>query len=339
MKAIYIICLIVLANATQGIDYFHMLATKDYGKTVIQALQLELQQGSADQVVGTLRGLLKDSENELGAIKGNLKNRQAQCLVHQSDAKSVIERANYKAAEDLTKLPLKKEESDAKNKQVEDKQGEEQRNNDKIVVISNSRKAQRALFEERRDELVGLVATLNEAKAIIEGKKSSFLQKNIQSVLDNFAESYPNQRGLVLMAQILMKSANKQLEQGAIEKLVGIIGSLVESIYDVQKEELLVDDQREQDFQNQKAQLENANVYLAAASATLHAQSLTLQQQILELSNDIKSNQQLSAVKTKELQDWNKTCYDEEKGLRSIYDGKYLSIKKQIKSWRNSSTQ
>lgn len=37
-----------------------------------------------------------------------------------------------------------------------------------------------------------------------------------------------------------------------MEKILSIIDSLVESIYEVQKQEMIADDQRQQDFLNQK---------------------------------------------------------------------------------------
>lgn len=51
------------------------------------------------------------------------------------------------------------------------------------------------------------------------------------------------------MVELLLQTANKGgANPELVEKLVAAIDTLAESIYDLQKEELLVDDQREQEF-------------------------------------------------------------------------------------------
>jgi hypothetical protein len=59
------------------------------------------------------------------------------------------------------------------------KSEEETRNLDKIAALAAARKESRADYEERRDELTGLLGTLKEAKVIIQQlKQNGFLQLN-----------------------------------------------------------------------------------------------------------------------------------------------------------------
>lgn len=64
----------------------------------------------------------------------------------------------------------------------------------------------------------------------------------------------------------------------------------MESIFDLQKKELIADNAREQDYQNQKERIELQNRRLEATIASFKARVEVINQTVLELTNDIKAN-------------------------------------------------
>lgn len=132
--------------------------------------------------------MLSDADNERKSIQSNLQGRQAYCQSKQQAAKEVLDRATYKRADDEKKVPLKKEELLDKKQQSQDKDGEEERNRDRITAITEQRDAQRKEYEERRGQLIGFVAALQEAKKIVSASGASFLQKSIERHYSEFSK-------------------------------------------------------------------------------------------------------------------------------------------------------
>ncbi|CAD8108600.1 unnamed protein product [Paramecium primaurelia] len=325
MKIIAFLCVVIaFSSATEAIDIFNTLPKTDFGKTILQTVQLELSNGSAvDSVVQSLNEILKSAEQEKGAIQTNLRNRQTQCQTRQDDAQSIIDRANAKRADDERKLPLINEELISKQEQALVKDSEEQRNNDKLALITATREQQKQEYQDRRNELTNYVAALGEAKSIVSGLGSvSFLQVSSNEHYSKFKEANPTPRGYGIMVELLLKASTQAKTPEQVERIVATIQGLIDSIYELQKQELLVDDAREVEFIRQREILLLANQTLAASVAQLKAQVLHLQQDIVEVTNDVNTNKSIASIKTKELNDWIKTCQDEEKNLRAIFDSR-----------------
>lgn len=60
-----------------------------------------------------------------------------------------------------------REESLDKQRQVQEKEQEEQRNLDEIVSLTQAREQQKAEYEAARDELSSMISALQEAKHIV----------------------------------------------------------------------------------------------------------------------------------------------------------------------------
>jgi hypothetical protein len=95
------------------------------------------------------------------------------------------------------------------------KNGEEQRNLDRIQLLTQQRQQSRAEYEERRDEMIGMIAALKEAKTIVAQLKSgSFLQEadsvfaEIKEHHQSFVKSYPRQRGFHQLVSLLLETAS-----------------------------------------------------------------------------------------------------------------------------------
>jgi hypothetical protein len=187
-------------------------------------------------------------------------------------------------------------------------------------VITAARKETRAEYEDRRDELAAMVGALQEAKQIIQQLKATgFLQMNsevltqIKAHHNKFLSRFPKQRsfhGLINLLMVTMQDKDIQADQSSVGKIVAIIDGLVESVFEIQKQEMIADDNRQMEFEMQKARLQLLNRRLQGSIADLNAKVQILTQRILELENDIATSNTTVEVKTSEKNDWLRTCGD-----------------------------
>lgn len=165
---------------TNDEEYLHELAHNDFGKTIIETIQVSMHSGKdVDRIVELLKQMEEDikSENESEkAVKGQ---RDEQCAKKQGEAEAAIKSANVQRVEAERAIPFMREELRDKERQAKEKLTEEQRNNDLIFALMEERKESRAEYEAQRDELGGLIGALQEAKKIVgQLKKQGFLQIN-----------------------------------------------------------------------------------------------------------------------------------------------------------------
>ncbi|CAD8061995.1 unnamed protein product [Paramecium primaurelia] len=318
-----IILLVFLIGATFARDegFFAQLRNSDFGKTIIQTLQVQLsQEHPADTVVHLLKQMKDDLNNEQRVEDEEITGQLKTCQEASNAAVSVLTIAKERKATSEERLPLLQQEQNDKKQQLFDKQGEEQRNLDRISVLQEARNVQRQEFEQRRDELVGLVSALQEAKKILSQgigalKKNSFVQ--LKNHHENFLKYYPNKKGFHSMVDVLLTVLQEEnTQENAAQKVVKIIDTLVDSIFQVQKEEMKADDARELDFQTQKERLLLANRRLSGSVADLNAANERIGQKILEIKNDISIQDSIIFNKSTEQADWDQTCNDTEKAHR-----------------------
>lgn len=154
--------LIALAIANQNEQFFLSLREKEFGRTIIQTIQLELGSKASSEQVDRILNLLRQMRED---ISSEQKDAEASfstdtCSARINDVLAVIKRASEKKADDERRLPLLKEEQKDKQQQADDKVGQEKRNLDRIAIITEERKQSHAEYETRRDELIGLISAL-----------------------------------------------------------------------------------------------------------------------------------------------------------------------------------
>ncbi|CAD8074164.1 unnamed protein product [Paramecium sonneborni] len=328
-----LIVLIVLIGAIVARDeyFFAQLRDSEFGKTIIQTLQVQLlQEHPADTVVHLLKQMKDDLLNEQRAEDEDVQSSLQSCQTASEAAAAVITVAKERKATAEERLPLLQQEQNDKKQQLFDKQGEEQRNLDRVSVLQEARNVQRSEYEQRRDELVGLISALQEAKQILSQgitalKKTSFAE--LKSHHQNFLKYYPHKKGFHTMVNMLLEVLQDEgTQENAAQKVVKIIDTLVDSIFQVQKEEMKADDGRELDFQTQKERLLLANRRLAGSIADLNARYEVLGQKILEVRNDVATQDAVIFNKQTEKGDWDQTCNDTERTHRQQTDARNVQL-------------
>ena len=99
------------------------------------------------------------------------------CLVHITEAQAIQTLASQKQADDEGRMPLLLELQRDKQRQANDKVGQDTRNHVRIHELTEERTESHVQYVTRRDEINGLVSTLQEAARIVGQLKSgtSFL--------------------------------------------------------------------------------------------------------------------------------------------------------------------
>ncbi|CAD8135477.1 unnamed protein product [Paramecium pentaurelia] len=312
--------LILLINSVIGTKSIYEISQNEYGKTVLQAIQLTLNEEPASfgRTIDLLQELKKGIQNDQDEDSGLLAERLETCETHISQNSQTISDSQTKLAQAQEQVgPLEQKLLD-KRHQAEDKEGEEQRNNDRINKLILQRQESRQQFESKRDELTSIVGALSEAKKIIGSIKTD---PTALIQLKNHKENILNQIQKSSMFYTLIHSTLSLIQQGTSqEKVIRIIDDLIDEVYQVQKLEMIADDQREADFIKTKIRFEFANTRLNTKIAELRADVQQLQQQLLELNNNIAIYQDLVNLKTKENADWQQSCNDAQNSHNGLTD-------------------
>ncbi|CAK92078.1 unnamed protein product (macronuclear) [Paramecium tetraurelia] len=312
MKLLVLLCIVTLTFADSRIDFFNKLSQSDFGKTILQTIQV--QENNVERVLQFIRQLQVDINAAQTEHTNYLQNRNGQITQYINEADQALAKAKQQKAQDEAQLPLKEEELNDKRAQGETKFAEKQRNLDRIAALTAER--------EERTEIVGLLAALNQGKKLIQQIKtgSVFTQQEIFADIEHhhkkFIQRFPDRRGfnsLVSLSLAMAQDSTLKSDQSALEKVVQVIEDLADSLFQLQKQEMEADDAREAAFQQAIARLEIANQSLEGAVAYLHAQILRLEQSLLELQNDIATQAQMVVNKQNEKTDWLNIQRDETK--------------------------
>ncbi|CAD8133069.1 unnamed protein product [Paramecium octaurelia] len=262
------------------------------------------------------KGIQNDQDEDTWLLSERLETCETRISQNSqtiSDSQTKLEQAQEQVG------PLEQKLLD-KRHQSEDKEGEEQRNNDRINKLIQYRQDSIQQFESKRDELTSIVGALSEAKKIIASIKTD---PTALIQLKNHKDNILNQIQKSSMFYTLIHSTLSLIQQGTSqEKVIRIINDLIDEVYQVQKLEMIPDDQREADFVKTCYRIffEFANTRLSTKIAELRADVQQLQQQLLELNNNIVFYQDLVNLKTKENQYWQQSCNDAQNSHNGLTD-------------------
>ncbi|CAD8131439.1 unnamed protein product [Paramecium pentaurelia] len=333
MYKVIILCSLVLFAScmSEGETLLQSLQSTEFGKTIIQTIQVELQGNSSVDKIIDLLTQMKDRINDEQDIERQKSRDHTQfCDDKYDEILFVIDSSEYQLAKDQQTLPLFIQEQKNKQRQLLDKQEIENRNNQRIDELTQERDITRQQYEARRDELTNMVGALQEGKRIISKLSTkkwdplagtySFLEFsqfmfNELEVHQKLLKKQSN--GIGLLYELLLETSQDpgiQANQQGVAKIQEIIDELIESVFDLLKQELLTDNAREQDYQNQKERIVIQNRRLEATIATFKARVLIINQTILELNNDIRFNTEKSTLLRKQKDDWERTCVDYHNG-------------------------
>ncbi|KAM3144104.1 hypothetical protein pb186bvf_003868 [Paramecium bursaria] len=311
---------------------WQQIAKSEIGKTIIQTIQISLRQdASFEQIRQSLTQLKNDILADQQSEQSVLEERQQQCDSQSASAQEVVTIAQGRKAAQEEKLPLIKSELADKQEQLAAKSGEEGRNYDRITGLTSQRNQVRQAYNARRDELIQLVGVLEEAKQLLQTIKS-FAQKEqilvqIKNSITYFQKIIPEKGSYHALISILLTQMHSNVSQEGVQKVTSIIDALVDSIFQVQKQETISDDQNEADYQKQKARFEFANQRLAASIASLQADVFQLQVRQTETQNEITAQGQTIQIKSQELKDWQQTCSDAQISYNIVNDNLNEQIK------------
>ncbi|CAD8089280.1 unnamed protein product [Paramecium primaurelia] len=320
MKLLVLLCIVTLTFADQRIDFFNKLSQSEFGKTILQTIQV--QENNVERVLQFIKQLQVDINAAQTEHTNYLQNRNGQITQYINEADQALAKAKQQKAQDEAQLPLKEEELNDKRSQGESKFAEKQRNLDRIAALTAEREESKKAYDQRRSEIVGLLAALNQGKKLIQQIKtgSVFTQQEIFADIEHhhkkFIQRFPDRRGfnsLVSLSLAMAQDSTLKSDQSALERVVQVIEDLADSLFQLQKQEMEADDAREAAFQQAIARLEIANQSLEGAVAYLHAQILRLEQSLLELQNDIATQAQMIVNKQNEKADWLNIQRDETK--------------------------
>ncbi|KAM3131450.1 hypothetical protein pb186bvf_016380 [Paramecium bursaria] len=324
----WIVLLAVVAFAQYEENYLQQIAQSDFGKTILQTIQVELQGNSSiDHILQLLEQLKTEINDEQDREREKSREHTQFCIDKFNEILFVIDKAGLQLARDQTQLPLALEEQKDKQRQSQDKEDQENRNNQRIQELTDERTASRREYEDRRDEQTTLIGVLREARKTftkLSTKKYdplagtySFLEisEPILVQLKKYSKQFSHGYGAMFdMLVEISQQPGIQADQKGVAKIQEIIDELIESVYHVQRQELLAENVREQDFQNKKERIVLANRKLIATIALLKAKVEIITQTVLELNNDITNNSNLSRLKAQEKNDWQKACLDYHNG-------------------------
>lgn len=104
--------------------------------------------------------MLADTRLDQDASDATTKDDASTCTTNLQLTVESATNASQQKADDESKLPLMLEDQSDKQDQFLDKGEEEQRNQDRLLVLKSERVQARAEYQERRDELTGYVGAL-----------------------------------------------------------------------------------------------------------------------------------------------------------------------------------
>lgn len=111
-----------------------------------------------------------------------------------------------------------------------------------------------------------------------------------------FQKLYPAKKGFHTMVSLLlqtMQDVGIQANQKGVKKIIHVIDELIESIFDVMKQELKAENARQQDYLTQRARLELNSRRLEGTVSQLRAKVENIKQKMLELTNDIATQSEV----------------------------------------------
>ncbi|CAK85792.1 unnamed protein product (macronuclear) [Paramecium tetraurelia] len=331
-KVILLCSLVIFASSmSESETLLQTLQTSEFGKTIIQTIQVQLEgNSSVDKIIELLTQMKERINGEQDTERQKSRDHTQFCDDKYDEILFVIDSSEYQLAKDQQTLPLFIQEQKNKQRQLLDKQEIEDRNNLRITELTEQRDLTRSQYEARRDELTTMIGALQEGKRIISKLSTkkwdplagtySFLEFSqfMFNELEAHQKSLKKQsNGIGLLYDLLLETSQDpgiQANQQGVAKIQEIIDELIESIFDLLKKELLEDNAREQDYQNQKERIVIQNRRLQATIATFKARVLIINQTILELNNDIRFNTDKSTLLRKQKDDWERTCVDYHNG-------------------------
>ncbi|CAD8079014.1 unnamed protein product [Paramecium primaurelia] len=325
MKFIVLVCLALLVTANDY-ELLSELSQYEFGKTIIATMQISLssEDSNIDGIVHQLKSMQTNAQSDLEENTQNLRHQQELCNLRFDEIQGVIDSASAKKASDEQLFPLRQEELIAKNQQLKDKVGQDQRIQDRLSSLEKSREEEKKAFEAKQTESVEFIQGLKKAKSIVSQLNSSFIQvADVKAKLHKHLESLHNKQtpynGLVKMLVAASGDEN-------VSKVVQIIDELIESLEHLQKVGHQGEKAKQELYLLQKARYELESKTLETSLADLSANAENLRQNLLELKHDIESKGQLLDVKTQEMADWQKTCADELKAHQNVRQSKNTEL-------------
>ncbi|CAD8205641.1 unnamed protein product [Paramecium pentaurelia] len=235
MKIIVFIALFICILGQQQPEMLEQIAQNSFGRQILQTIQLELtQENAARQIYTILNKLFYDLKDEDALSSKTNGERQAQCsnqfaLINSIQEKAVVAKADYER-----QIPGKQEELSNKLAQVEQKNAEIQRNDQLQINFSEQRRKEHQAYENKRDELIGLINGLKQAQQIIRQLQTTHpggalvqLKEHHEQLLKSYAANSEFKN----IASLLMElcTDNKiHSDNDNIQVIVDIINDLIE---------------------------------------------------------------------------------------------------------------
>ncbi|CAD8127340.1 unnamed protein product [Paramecium sonneborni] len=289
MKFIIFITLLICTLGQQP-EFLQQIASNSFGRQILQTIQLELtQENAARQIYTMLNKLFYDLRDEDARSSKANGERQAQCADQFQQINSIQEKAVVAKADYERQIPGKQEELFNKLTQVEQKNAEIQRNDQLQLNFSEQRRKDHQLYEQKRDELIGLINGLKQAQQIIRQLQTPHpggalvqLKDHHEQLLKNYAQN-SEFKSITSLLMELCSDSKIHTDNDNVQVIVDIINDLIESIYDVQKREMYAEDWAEKFFQQDLIRLQKENVRLSGQIADDQAAAEFAQQRLEDL--------------------------------------------------------
>jgi chromosome segregation ATPase len=300
----------------------------EFGKTILQSLQLELKTGNKDAVDNILTLLNKLRQDEVDAQTTDDANWAAEsqeCADDQASLQNDINVANGQIDDNNNSIDLLETSVSNNQASLEEANTNLLTSTAALQSLVDARNAEHEQYLSNMADISNTITALQQGKEILNqlvensDEESGFIQKKGQgSAFAQFTEHLGNAKiqkgkfhGFVVA---LMNLLNKEIV--ADQNLLGTVISLIDDLIDQLSDELTTLAANENDaqdiFETQQTNLNSEISNLNAQIADLQAEITNEQNQILDLQNENSNLSLTVANKSQELADRQQTCADDE---------------------------
>ena len=331
---IFLISLLITQNfcattstKAQDVNYLESIRKTDFGKTILQSLQLEIKTGNKDAVDNILTLLNKLRQDEVDAQATDDANWAAEseeCTNDQATLQSEIDSANAQIEENSNNIDLLETAVSNAEASLDEANNNLATSSSALQDLIDARNAEHATYLENMADISNTITALQQGKEILaqlvaDSEETGFVQKKTQgSAFAQFTAHIDNAKikkgkfhGFVVALLALL---NKEIvaDQGLVANVITLIEDLIDQLSDELTTLASNENQAQDIFETQQTNLNAEISNLNAQIADLQAEITEDNRQILDLQSENSSLGVTVANKSQELADREQTCADDE---------------------------
>ena len=266
--ALFLICCLATTYSLHLNDIFAEVAQNDFGKTLVQTIQLQLETQDVDYIINTVKGVRKGLQQQKKNADASYKVSSAKCM----DDTNFLEKAIAVAEADITKftgiLAIDVPVRDSRTTELANREQELTER----VAMSDKLDAERQVEIDRFDVILkehGAVrAMLEECRTIINSRLrggEEFLQTSMFSSLSTQLRSFKTaDRGLAhgygamfsLLAK-MVESAPVQVAQNLVDNILNVLNKVEANLDTSLAIERAAEKEREAIYDELKTKVDN----------------------------------------------------------------------------------